>query len=309
VLRAVTGVACSTPIVTERGLTLPGWIGPLDLVIAVSCSGGTEETLALAEEAARRGCRLLTVGAVRTPLAALSAQARGTHVPVVPAGRPPRACIWALSIPLVVAADALGLTAVPESALVATANRLDALAGRCGPTVQTAANPAKALALAFSEGLPVVWGSGDVAEVATYRLACQLAENAKTPAVWGALPEVGHNGIVTVDGPYAVGAATADDFFRDRVADPDGATRLRIVILRDSVEHARVAARRRAVRAVGEARGLVVSEVVAEGDHPLERLASLVAVGDFASTYLAVGSGIDPTPIAPIDELKERIAP
>jgi glucose/mannose-6-phosphate isomerase len=60
---------------------------------------------------------------------------------------------------------------------------------------------------------------------------------------------------------------------------------------------------------VAEVRGVLVRELASDGEHALDRLASLVAVGDFASVYLAVGSGTDPTPIAPIDELKERIAP
>src|SRR5512139_2896374 len=39
VLNAVCGIGCPVPIVTVRGYRLPGWVGPADLVIAVSCSG------------------------------------------------------------------------------------------------------------------------------------------------------------------------------------------------------------------------------------------------------------------------------
>ena len=63
VLAAVAGPALPVPIVVHRGFGLPGWVGPMDLVIAVSCSGATAETLAALEEAVRRGCRLLVVGA------------------------------------------------------------------------------------------------------------------------------------------------------------------------------------------------------------------------------------------------------
>jgi glucose/mannose-6-phosphate isomerase len=40
----------------------------------------------------------------------------------------------------------------------------------------------------------------------------------------------------------------------------------------------------------------------------LERLASLVGLVDFASVYLALAYGIDPTPVAAITELKARIS-
>jgi glucose/mannose-6-phosphate isomerase len=50
-----------------------------------------------------------------------------------------------------------------------------------------------------------------------------------------------------------------------------------------------------------------VSEVVADSGRPIERLAQLVALGDFASVYLALGLGIDPSPTRAILEMKERI--
>jgi glucose/mannose-6-phosphate isomerase len=41
VLAAVAGPTCPVPVVTHRGYGLPGWVGPVDLVVAVSCSGST----------------------------------------------------------------------------------------------------------------------------------------------------------------------------------------------------------------------------------------------------------------------------
>ncbi len=48
------------PLIAHRGYRLPGWVGPMDLVVSVSCSGRTEETLAVTDEALRRGRDLLT---------------------------------------------------------------------------------------------------------------------------------------------------------------------------------------------------------------------------------------------------------
>jgi len=60
VVAAVTGSSCAVPVIVTRGYRPPGWVGPLDLVIAVSCSGETEETIATADEAVRRGARVVT---------------------------------------------------------------------------------------------------------------------------------------------------------------------------------------------------------------------------------------------------------
>jgi glucose/mannose-6-phosphate isomerase len=313
VLAGLAGTSCRIPIVTVRGYSLPGWVGPVDMVIGVSCSGTTEETMAVVEEAARRGCRLVTVGAAGSPLASVSEQQKGLHVPVNAAGRLPRANIWALSVPLLVIGDALGLLSVPDRILAAAADLLDNISSRCRPSSDSFVNPAKLLAAELAGTVPMLWGSSELAGVAAYRFACQLNENSKYPAVYGVLPEANHNQVVVFDGPFGGEASQAPvDFFRDRVEDSEGesaaAHRLRLVLLRDSSEHPQVARRGEVSRELAEARGIPVTELVAEGEHPLERLASLVALTDFATVYLALILGIDPTPIASISELKERIA-
>ena len=45
-----------------------------------------------------------------------------------------------------------------------------------------------------------------------------------------------------------------------------------------------------------------------EGEHPLLRFASLVQLIDYATVYLGIASGVDPTPIDIIQELKEQIS-
>jgi glucose/mannose-6-phosphate isomerase len=307
VLAAVAGSACPVPVLTHRGYGLPAWVGAADLVIAVSCSGTTEETLSATEEAVRRGCRLLVVGAADSPISALSDRGRGVFVPVTQ-GRQPRATVWALSTPLVVAADALGLLAAGEDVIEATAARLEDVALRCRTDADHFVNPAKLLALELSGTLPVVWGTSPLAGVAAYRLACQLNENAKYPAVWGVLPEANHNQVVAFDGPFA-GTASVEDLFRDRVEDDvEEPTRMRLVLLRDTEEHPQVARRTAVSEELADERGLGVSTVQAEGASAFERLAFLVALGDWTTAYLALLEGRDPTPVDAITALKSRIS-
>jgi glucose/mannose-6-phosphate isomerase len=308
-LVALAGPTSPVPVLAHRGAWLPGWVGPMDLVVAVSCSGVTPETLAVAEEARRRGARLVTVGRAGSPLAARPAGPAAVHLAVDGGDRMPRANLWALSVPVLMVAAALGLVDVAPASLEGVADRLDRLSAACGPAAALHENPAKQLALELADALPQVWGAGDLAAAAAYRFSCQVAENAKLPCLYGGLPEVGHNQVVALAGRYGAGAdAGPDDLFRDRVADGPGWPRLRLVLLSDPAEVEPVRRRAAAARALAERYGVGVSEVRAEGEHPVARLASLLLPLDFASVYLALLHDVDPSPIHPITELKESLA-
>lgn len=305
VLAAVAGAGSPVPVVTHRGYGLPAWVGPADLVIAVSCSGSTEETLSALEEAVRRGCPLLVVGADGSPAHDLAQRGRAVFVPVTQ-GRQPRASVWSLSTPLVLAGHALGLCEAPDDAVEATAAALEDVAARCRVDAEELVNPGKQLATHLLGAVPVVWGTSPLAGVAAYRFACQINENANTPATWGVLPEANHNQVVAFDGPFARGRAEGD-VFRDRSDDVEG-PRLALVLLRDADEHPQTARRADVSRSLAEDRGIAVHVVRAEGPSSFERLARLVATTDFASTYLALAQGTDPTPVDAITALKSAIA-
>jgi glucose/mannose-6-phosphate isomerase len=298
VLAAIAGSGCPVPIVVHRGYGLPGWVGPADLVLGVSSSGRTEETLSAVEEAGRRGARLVTVGSADSPLTELSDAAAGLHIPVDDGGRQPRACIWSLAVPMLLTADALGLVDASAAALDAAADLLDVIARRCDPAVPSAANPAKELAMHLAGGLPVVWGVSDIAGAAAHRFSCQLAENAKMPSMVGTLSEPHHNELVAFDGPLGRGLGGAGS----------AALKMHLVILRDAQEHPQLARRGVESMILADECGIPVTDLRAEGTHPIVRLASLVGVTDFASVYLALLLGIDPTPVEPIVLLKRRIA-
>ena len=109
---------------------------------------------------------------------------------------------------------------------------------------------------------------------------------------------------------------------RDIFADPDDeqpdVTRLRVVLLRDgglnadddADEPIAVEERRAdAMETLAERRGVRCDVLTAEGGSALERLASLVAVPDFASVYLALAHGLDPMAVPAITEMKELANP
>jgi glucose/mannose-6-phosphate isomerase len=263
--------------------------------------------LSAAVEAARRGCRLLGVGTADSPLDLHCRSEAGAFVPITKQ-LAPRASMWALVVPLLVVAARAGLLELgPDDAdLDETATRLDAIASVCRPDRESYTNPAKSFAAEIAGSLPMLWGNGEVGPIAALRASCQLAENAKLPAIWGALPEAHHNQSVTLDGELGATAAN-DDLFRDRIDDPEP-YRLHLVLVRDDVGDDLAKQRAHASADVARDRGIPVSVIGSEGRSAIERLASLVGLIDYASVYLGLAQGIDPTPIAPIDELKARLS-
>ena len=306
IIAALANTQSAIPVVSHRGYLLPAWVGSHDLVIALSASVRTEETIAAAAEGARRGCMLVAITAEGSPLADCAHRTRNAwHVPVDVQGRMPRASMWTLLTPLLLIAHAYGVCNADDGALSAAADIADDMSARCGVDVPVADNPAKQLGLQFAESLPMIWGTGEVGPVASYRAISQLAENAKMPAIHGEIPESQHNQVVVFDGPFA-GGASIDDLFRDRAEDAPRSFRL--VVLRDGVEYPQMARRAEIVEDIARRRHVPVTEVAAEGVHIVHRLASLITLTDWASVYAAIALHIDPTPIGPIDELKARLA-
>ncbi|HEX9040103.1 MAG TPA: SIS domain-containing protein [Trebonia sp.] len=324
-LAAICGTGAPVQVTGVSGWQLPGWIGAADMVLAVSRSGHTAEALALASEAARRGCYLVAVSAPGSPLQEIAARARGTFIPVTTAG-PARAMPWALTVPLLVCADRLGVARVDAAAYEAAAAAMEDVSHQCRPSSESFVNPAKSLALDLVGRLPVIWGGSPVAAAAARRFASQLAANAKHPALAGVLPEAGHDQVATFDGPYApppepafpaaedLGGAFDDvdfgEFSEDDDAELDGLSgdeaSLRLVLIADPAgEHPSVERARAAAASLAAVRGIDVSDITMDAGDPLRRLAGAVQLLDYASVYLGIANGIDPLAIAAIKDLRD----
>ena len=311
-LAALAGPGSPVPVFPVHSATLPGWVGPLDLVVAVSMSGRAHGPLAVAAEAARRGCRLLTVGAgglaARRGLRAGARRARPgardaalVAVEPVGAGRP--------------GAGRRG-RARPRAR-----RRRDPRGDRRRGSTTSPRLPARRRSRSSTRpsrsrvdlagSIPLVLGAGDLAGVAARR-----ARGRSWPATPGTRPSPA---CCPTPRPRSWrpstgrSCAAADDLFVDDIVDDalGGAapTTLRLLLLRDDDEHqepdvARVAD---VVRDTATEGGVRVSELRAAPGPDLARLAGLVALTDFASVYLALGLGLDPATSPHVADLKERM--
>jgi glucose/mannose-6-phosphate isomerase len=273
------------PFAIADGYELPGWAGPETLVLCSSYSGETEETLACYDDAVERGAPRI----VATTGGALAERARRDRVPVipVPGGFQPRAAVGYALVSALEAAALAGAAPSLPAEVEAAAALAETLAAQWGPDGPEDGE-AKAIARALDGTVPVI-GGAELAAAAAYRWKCQINENASLPAFASVLPEAGHNEVV--------GWAAARELGR-----------FGVVLLEDSGAQPRNLLRTELTAEIAEAGAEVVLQVRARGETRLERLVSLVLLGDLVSLYLAVLRGADPVEIEPIDWLKSELA-
>ncbi|MEV5610949.1 SIS domain-containing protein [Streptomyces sp. NPDC052225] len=273
---------------------LPGWAGPVDLLLIATPDGSEPSLSLLVEQAYRRSVTVVAVGPSGSPLTESVAGAHGLFVPMATApyeqDEPDAAsapgALWALLTPLLALLDRTGLLSAPPEILEKVADRLDKTAERCGPAIATYSNPAKTLASELAEALPLIWTEGAAAGPAGRRFAAAIAELAGRPALAADLPEAmpAHGALLV--GDLAAGA-DPDDFFRDRVEEVQ-MLRARVVLLRDRPTGGLSAAP--AARELALSHDTAISELEPEEGSDLETLAELIAVTDFAAVYLGLAS-------------------
>ncbi|MGW6916979.1 SIS domain-containing protein [Kitasatospora sp. NPDC054939] len=303
------------------GWQLPGWAGPLDLLAIGSVDGDEQGLISLAEQGYARGCPIVVTAPAGSRLAEAALQVRALPLPYVPSSLPdaeqPRldrpaepdlpaedpAALWAHLTPLLALAERLGITQLPAGSLLAVADLLDESAVRCRPDAAAYTNPAKGLAARLAGTVPLLWAEGAVAGAAVQRFAAQLADRAGRPALAGPLPQalIEHRGMFT---GQLGGGADPDDFFRDRVEEPDP-LHLQVLLLRHTPGRpgegegpVEVPADDDAPRSFGVGRAhrlaaaheVRLTEYATARPDPLHALADLVALTDFAAVYLGLAA-------------------
>lgn len=144
----------------------------------------------------------------------------------------------------------------------------------------------KTLAKKMVGKTPVVYSTAKYKSVAMV-WKIKLNENAKTPAFWNFFPELNHNEMVGWTLPRG-------QFF--------------VLMLRDTTTHPQVVKRFEITAQLLRDKGVTVEVLDMAGGSVYSKVFTSIALGDFASYYLALEYGQDPTPVAMVEELKKLLA-
>lgn len=286
ILTVTAGPFISLPIVVVKNYEPPSYVSDNTLVLAVSFSGNTEETLQAVETAAILGGRVVAI----TTGGELANKANRWKVPVISVDSTipmPRAGLGAMAVPVMVVLEKLGFFPgatewLKDSVTSLRARREELMSDK---------SEASELALKVGRTFPIIYGGGGLGATAALRMKAQVNENAKAPAFSAPVPEMCHNEIV--------GWGQHGDITRQVFS---------TIFLRHDYEHPQVT---RAFSVLEEMLREVTQEVhtvQARGENILAQLFDLVMFGDFMSYYMATQGGVDPGPVPAIVELKAKLA-
>ncbi len=286
-LRAYLGRDMKLPFLVNRNYSLPGFVDASTLVLVASYSGQTEETLSSFTQAREAGARIicLTSGGTLGQLA----EQHGVPCARIPEGYPPRSALGFCSIPFLACLSSLGLLADRSGELRRSIGLVRRKIQNYGPLTPILENPAKRLALSLKDRIPIVFGSDSHLEMVAIRWRGQFSENGKQLAYSSALPEMNHNEIEGWTHP------------------PTLLRQLVPIFLRDGDDHPKTQARIDVTRGLLSEKVDSALEFWTDGESWIDRLWSLILLGDYASVYLAFLNQVDPTPVQVIERLKTRL--
>lgn len=273
--------------VTQRDYGLPDWAqGTETLVICSSHSGNTEETLAAFEAARAAGCRILAIS-TGCQLAKAAKQAKVPLWTFNHKGQPRTAVGYSFGL-LLAAAARLKLIPDPSAELKGAIKAMKAQQESLGASVPDTRNSAKRMGGQFMGRWITVYGAGLMAPVAR-RWKTQINENAKAQASFEVIPEADHNTLQGVMEPSQQFGATMALFLR--AAHNDARNERRTELTRMAIM----------------LQGQNTDTITGQGDSRLANMWTALHYGDYASYYLAIAYGIDPTPVPMLADLKEKM--
>lgn len=268
-------LASEIPITISRDYALAPKPDPHTLLFVNSYSGTTEETVSAFDEGVRSKVPVISMshGGI---LEELAAEAHVPHVHLPPAIQPRYA------------------TGTYFAAMVGVLEQVGAIIGRGREIVDlgswlgqidleaTGKDIAEQIG---TKRVPIIYAAERFATVAQ-GWKMRINENAKTQCFWNTFPEMNHNEMA-------------------------GFTHMRMeptfVMLRSPDDHSRVQKRMRVFTELVGSHAEVVDVEIPSAPFLFQTFATLL-LGDWVSYHMALLSGIDPTPIALVDALKQRMA-
>tara|TARA_B100000700_G_C15062714_1_gene866993 strand:- start:9310 stop:10362 length:1053 start_codon:yes stop_codon:yes gene_type:complete len=285
-IKALTADSVTIPIEIVKDYNIPFWVSSSTLVICISYSGNTEETLSCYNQALVRGAKVLGITSGGELLSKLKKD-RCDFINIGD-GNPPRASLGYLAIPALIYLCDLGLCAERIKDEISH-SVLFLLEIRESFSKQSKSNPAMNLAMKIYDSIPIIYGDARYTEFVALRLRGQLEENAKMLGFHHTLPEMNHNEIV---GYYN---------------NPMLLKKIGIIWLIDKSQHSGSSLRQSLTKDLIRDTVKYQEEIISIGNSITERLLYLLNFCDWVSYWCAILHDTDPTPVKLIEELKQKL--
>jgi len=264
------------PLHIVRDYTIPAYVNKNWVVIAVSYSGNTEETLSALSVASKTGCRIFTMssGGKMT--------VDSVHSLIhLPKGLQPRATLpLMLSAVLPITETLLGLNKTSFEDLEKV------LIKKAATWKDWLAEPSEVAHL-FIDKIPLFIGAKHLIPVA-YRAKCQINENSKALAFHSEIPESNHNEIESFVDTYGCSIIP--------------------IFLRSNFESSRIGKRLSVTFDLYNEMGLNPLNLKADGKTKLEEMLVLTHFLDMVSVEFAELRNMNPVSVERIKELKHRLS-
>jgi len=267
------------PISIHRSYGLSRYSKDTSLILVISYSGNTEETLSAYETAIEKGYTVIALAAG----GALISRAQELNKPyiVIPNPDPhfqPRYATLYLLKAIIEVLIQYGIT-TPE-----IREKLIEYVQAINP--QDFEEQGKALANTLKGKTPILYATQEY-KLVPHLWKIKINENAKTPAFWNYVPELNHNEMVGFTNPQA-------DF--------------QFVFIHNEIEKSRNILRFQKLQQLFEDRGLSVQDIIVpDFRNHLANIIAMTLIGDWTAYYLALAYGIDPTPVDMVEEFKVLI--
>ena len=274
------------PVMVNRSYTLPSFADSRTLLVAISYSGNTAETISSLRDGIEKGLQALCIASGGK----IEQIAQENDIPFlqVLSGFQPRVATGYLALPLIVILSRLDLVARADQwdDMYAALGKVKA---ECEASVPLHDNPAKELARALHGHIPIIYGTANNTDLVAMRFKTQINENAKQPAYWNAFSELNHNEIL---------ALVRSDLLKNQ----------HIVLLKNSYDHPENRIRMEIMTELFDEHHVPHSAVSAQGETELAQILSQIYFGDYVSYYLALANKLDPTPVELIEKFKQTLA-
>lgn len=276
------------PFQVCRHYVLPEYVDDETLVIASSYSGNTEETLAALDDALARKAMIaaITTGGMLKEVADFNS----VPLAILPPGFQPRAALGYSLVPLLVFLEKIGLMKNVAKEIRTIIDKLCLYREKYIEDNATTHNPAKNIAARIHGRIAIIYSGPTLTDAVGLRWKGQICENSKNLAFANQFSEFNHNELV--------GWSDIVQVHQEHLI---------VIMLRDGEDHQQIRKRMNIVKELIQKQSVEVIEVHSRGELPLERMLSLIQLGDFVSYYLAVLNEVDPSPVDVIEALKNAL--